>query len=131
VIGAAYLVYLGIKLFRAGGSLNAEPRTAAASGLRMLTHAWLVTTLNPKGLLFFVAFLPQFVDANASILSQVLILESTFVVLAFANTLTYAALAGRARHWVKDERIIKSVNQAGGAMLVSAGIATAAIRSSN
>jgi threonine/homoserine/homoserine lactone efflux protein len=130
-IGAAYLVYLGIKLFRSGGSLDAEPRTAAASGLRMLTHAWFVTTSNPKGLLFFVAFLPQFIDANASILSQVLILESTFVVLAFANTLTYAALASRARHWVKDERIIKSVNQAGGAILVSAGIATAAVWSSN
>jgi threonine/homoserine/homoserine lactone efflux protein len=43
---------------------------AAASGLRMLAQAWLVTTLNLKGLLFFVTFFPQFVDANATILSR-------------------------------------------------------------
>jgi len=127
-IGAAYLVYLGIRLFRTGGVPNAEPRTAAASGLRMLTHAWLVTTLNPKGLLFFVAFFPQFVGPSVSILPQVIILKSTFAVLAFANALTYAMLASRARRWVQDERIIKSVNQGGGAMLVSAGVATAAIQ---
>jgi threonine/homoserine/homoserine lactone efflux protein len=48
-IGAAYLVFLGIKLFRAGATLSAEPHTAAASGLRLLVHAWLVTSLNPKG----------------------------------------------------------------------------------
>src|ERR1044072_519028 len=47
-LGAAYLVYLGIKLFRAGGALKAQPRRGAASALRMLGHAWLVTALNPK-----------------------------------------------------------------------------------
>jgi threonine/homoserine/homoserine lactone efflux protein len=61
-IGAAYLVYLGIKLFRAGGALRAEPKTDASSALRMAAHAWLVTSLNPKSVLFFVAFFPQFID---------------------------------------------------------------------
>src|ERR1041385_1238057 len=64
-IGAAYLVWLGVKLWRAGGSLNAEPRTDAASALRMLGHAWFVTALNPKSITFFVAFLPQFLDPQA------------------------------------------------------------------
>jgi threonine/homoserine/homoserine lactone efflux protein len=63
--GAAYLVYLGIKLFRAGGTLEAEPRSASAPGLKMLAHAWLVTSLNPKGILFFVAFFPHFVNPSA------------------------------------------------------------------
>ena len=67
-IGAAYLIYLGIKLFRAGGALNAEPRTDAASAVKMMAHAWLVTALNPKSITFFVAFLPQFLDRHADFL---------------------------------------------------------------
>ena len=61
-IGAAYLVYLGVKLFRAGGALDAEPRTDAVSAAKMMAHAWLVTALNPKSITFFVAFLPQFLN---------------------------------------------------------------------
>src|SRR3569833_2466496 len=52
--GAAYLVWLGVKLWRAGGTLDAQPRTDAAPVWRMLGHAWLVTALNPKSLTFFV-----------------------------------------------------------------------------
>ncbi len=69
-VGAAYLIYLGVKLFRAGGSLNAEPRKDATSALKMLGHAWLVTALNPKGITFFVAFLPQFLDPKADFWTQ-------------------------------------------------------------
>src|SRR5258707_6810197 len=47
-IGAAYLVWLGVKLWRAGDKLDAAPRTDAVSAARMLGHAWLVTALNPK-----------------------------------------------------------------------------------
>ncbi len=61
-IGAGYLIWLGIGLWRAGGTLQAEVRTEATAARRMLAHAWLVTTLNPKSIIFFVAFLPQFLD---------------------------------------------------------------------
>jgi threonine/homoserine/homoserine lactone efflux protein len=127
--GAAYLVYLGFKLFRAGGSLDAEPRADAAPGLRMLAHAWLVTSLNPKGILFFVAFFPQFIDPEADVLPQVLLLQATFLAIAFGSAMTYATLASRARRFVKNERVIRTVNRAGGAMLIGAGVATVAIRS--
>lgn len=63
-IGAAYLIWLGIKLWRAGGALDAQPRTDAASSVKMLGHAWIVTALNPKSITFFVAFLPQFLDPS-------------------------------------------------------------------
>ena len=69
-IGAAYLIYLGIKLFRAGGALKAEPRTDAVSAAKMMAHAWLVTALNPKSITFFVAFLPQFLDRHADFWTQ-------------------------------------------------------------
>src|SRR5690606_18436953 len=59
-VGAAYLVYLGTRLFRDGGRLEAESRGGRSPTWRMLLHAWLVTALNPKSITFFVAFLPQF-----------------------------------------------------------------------
>lgn len=127
-VGAAYLIWLGIKLFRAGGSLNAEPRTDATSALKMLGHAWLVTALNPKGITFFVTFLPQFLDAKADFWTQMLIFEATFITLAFANALGYALIASRARSLVSDERAIGLFNKAGGTLLIGAGVATVVVR---
>lgn len=130
-IGAAYLIYLGIRLFRAGGQLKAEPRTGSASALKMAGHAWLVTALNPKGLTFFIAFLPQFIDRHADFLTQMAIFEATFLALAFANAFGYALAASRARSMVGNERTIRIFNRTGGTLLVGAGIATVAIRSGN
>jgi threonine/homoserine/homoserine lactone efflux protein len=89
----------------------------------------LVTALNRKSLTFFVAFLPQFIDHGADFLSQMLVLESTFLVLAFTNVFGYAFAASRARNAVSNPRTIRIFNRAGGTLLVGAGIATAAIRS--
>lgn len=130
-VGAAYLIYLGIKLFRAGGSLDAAPRKDATSALKMLGHAWLVTALNPKGITFFVAFLPQFLDPKADFWTQMLIFEATFVTLAFANALGYALIASRARSLVGNPRAISAFNKVGGSLLIGAGIATATMRSAS
>ncbi|RUM97387.1 LysE family translocator [Pseudaminobacter arsenicus] len=128
-VGAAYLIYLGIKLFRAGGTLNAEPRSDAVSAAKMLGHAWLVTALNPKSITFFVAFLPQFLDRNAGFLTQMVIFEATFLALAFANAFGYALVAARARNLVRNPKAIGIFNKAGGSLLIGAGIATMAARS--
>lgn len=129
--GAAYLVYLGIKLFRAGGSLKAEPRTTQSSAIKMAAHAWLVTALNPKSLTFFIAFLPQFLDRHADFWTQMAIFETTFLALAFTNAFGYALAASRARSMVGNRRTVRIFNRAGGTLLVGAGIATVAIRSGN
>lgn len=126
--GAAYLIWLGVKLFRAGGALHAEARTEATSPARMLAHAWLVTALNPKSITFFVAFLPQFLDPKADFLTQMLIFEATFLALAFANAFGYALIASRARNIFRSERAIRAFNRTGGTLLIGAGIATAASR---
>ncbi|MBP2237769.1 threonine/homoserine/homoserine lactone efflux protein [Sinorhizobium kostiense] len=130
-IGAAYLIYLGIRLFRASGALDAKPRTDAASAAKMTTHAWLVTALNPKSITFFVAFLPQFLDRSADFLTQMLVFETTFLTLAFANALGYALVASRARNVVRNPRAIGIFNKAGGMLLVGAGVATVALKSGN
>ncbi len=123
-VGAAYLVYLGIKLWRAGGTLDAAPRTDAVSAAKMLGHAWLVTALNPKSITFFVAFLPAFLDPKADFLMQMLVFETTFLVLAFANAFGYALVASRARRLASNPRAIGIVNKVGGGLLVGAGVAT-------
>jgi len=128
-IGAAYLVWLGVKLWRAGGSLDAQPRTDTVSALRMLGHAWLVTTLNPKSIIFFVAFLPQFLNPQADFFTQMLVFEATFLALAFANAFGYALAASKARSFVANRRAISMVNKVGGGLLISAGIATVSLGS--
>ncbi len=128
-LGAGYLIYLGIKLFRSGGALSAEPRRSAASSAKMVAHAWLVTALNPKSITFFVAFLPQFISRDADFLTQMLVFEVTFLVLAFANAFGYALVAARARDLVKNPKAITIFNRTGGTLLVGAGIATVAVRS--
>ena len=130
-VGAAYLVYLGIKLFRAGGTLDAAPRTDPASAAKLFGHAWLVTALNPKSITFFVAFLPQFLDRHGDFWLQMAIFEATFLTFAFANALGYAFVASRARSLVRSPRAIRLFNRTGGTLLVGAGVATVALRSGN
>jgi threonine/homoserine/homoserine lactone efflux protein len=130
-IGAAYLIYLGVKLFRAGGALRADPRTGAVSAAKMVGHAWLVTALNPKSITFFVAFLPQFLNRDADFFTQMLIFEATFLILAFVNAFGYALVAARARSLVRNPRAIGIFNRTGGSLLIGAGIATVAMRSGN
>jgi threonine/homoserine/homoserine lactone efflux protein len=126
--GALYLIWLGIKLWRAGGALDARARTDATPALRMLGHAWLVTTLNPKSIVFFVAFLPQFLDPARDFWTQMAIFEATFVTLAFANAFGYALLGARARRLAASPRALRLVNRAGGTALIAAGAAAVTVR---
>jgi threonine/homoserine/homoserine lactone efflux protein len=127
--GATCLVWLGIKLWRAGGTLDAKPITDVTRPGRMVTHAWLITALNPKSITFFVAFLPQFPDHSAPFRTQMLIFETTFLILAFGNALGYGLIASRARRMVRSPRVVCTVNRVGGTLLIGAGAATAAARS--
>ncbi|PZQ97843.1 MAG: lysine transporter LysE [Cereibacter sphaeroides] len=130
LVGAAYLIWLGWKLWRAGGTLNAAPITERAPMARMIAHAWVVTALNPKSITFFVAFLPQFLDRHGDFWTQMLIFEATFLTLAFANAFGYGLIASRARRLVHNEGVIRAFNRVGGTLLMGAGVATAAVRSS-
>jgi threonine/homoserine/homoserine lactone efflux protein len=129
-LGAAYLIWLGISLWRAGGRPTANPSRESAPWGRMLGRAWIVTALNPKSITFFIAFLPQFIDPNADWWTQMLIFETTFVCLAFANALGYAAMASRARGFMRSERALSVCHRIGGTLLIGAGLATATVRSS-
>lgn len=122
-VGGLYLLYLGIKLLRAGIS-PAELAAPAAPGSRwkLFAHTWLVTALNPKGIVFFVAFLPQFITPGAGLTQQLWVLAITFVSLATLNATLYAVFAGSARRLLASPRAQRRFNIAGGALLTAAGV---------
>lgn len=127
-IGASYLIWLGIKLWRSAGKLNAAPRTEKVSPARMLGHAWLVTALNPKSITFFVAFLPQFLNPASNFVTQMTVFETTFLALAFANAMAYAFIVSRVQRFSQSPKVTSAVNKTGGVLLIGAGLAAAASR---
>jgi threonine/homoserine/homoserine lactone efflux protein len=120
--GAAYLVYLGVKLWRAPVAPGASP---PVTGRRALREAYVVTALNPKGIVFFVAFVPQFLDPARPFLPQAAILVASFVTLAALNAGAYALLASRLSGAVRRPGVRRALNRAGGGMLMAAGVAVA------
>ena len=122
-VGGLYLLYLGIKLLRAGIS-STELATPAVPGSRwkLFANTYLVTALNPKGIVFFVAFLPQFINSSAAVTQQLWVLAVTFVVMATLNATLYAVFAGSARKVLSSPRAQRRFKLAGGSLLSVAGV---------
>jgi len=130
--GAAYLVWLGLRLWRAPVAVGADGMVASSPTetrpWRIFGHAWLVAALNPKGIVFFVAFLPQFIDHGRPLVSQMMVLEATFLALAVANVTAYGLLATRARRLIRRPSVQRAVNRAGGTLMIGAGLMAAGWR---
>jgi threonine/homoserine/homoserine lactone efflux protein len=127
-IGGAYLVYLGVRLWRAPIEAGQVDDTPKASPLRMFGHSYAVTALNPKSIIFFVAFVPQFLDTSRPLLMQIITLETTFVVLATLNASLFALLAAAARERLRHAGVRRVINRTGGTLLIGAGILAAGWR---
>lgn len=121
--GGLYLLYLGFKLLRAGVSA-AEMVAPAVPQARwkLFANTYLVTALNPKGIVFFVAFLPQFIRADAPVAPQLWVLAATFVALATLNATLYALFAASARRLLASPRAQRRFHLAGGTLLSAAGV---------
>lgn len=123
-IGGGYLLYLGIRMLRtgaAGGQVHAVSGRLV-SRWRLFANTWLVTALNPKGIVFFVAFLPQFIQAGADTAPQLWLLGLTFVTLAAVNASLYALFAGAASRWLASPKARRGFHLAGGSLLSAAGV---------
>lgn len=119
--GAAYLVWLGIKLVQnpVEGVKVDEPPPPPRGGFFL--QGLLVLLSNPKVLVFFGAFIPQFVDMDRDHFPQVALLGATFMVTAAATDAVYALLAGRARLLFSAERT-RLVSRISGAFMIGGGI---------
>ena len=127
-LGAAYLVWLGIQLWRAPPMEITPTAEKRASARNAILQTFVVTLLNPKGILFFAAFLPQFIDPAKPLWPQVLVLMLTFDLLAATIQGVYIFAVGRARNRIASPQVLKNMNRVGGAMLVGAGLFTASLK---
>jgi threonine/homoserine/homoserine lactone efflux protein len=126
-LGAAYLIYLGVKKLRGEESLEPLEKTSRTKLSRIFGQGIIVNILNPKTALFFFAFLPQFVDASRrNVAMQILFLGTLFAVMGMASDSLWALFAGTVAHrlsgntrWMRTQRYVS------GGMLISLGVATA------
>lgn len=131
--GAAYLIWLGLKKIctrPAAASIDAPPKARGYG--RMFRDGFIVNLLNPKTALFFMAFLPQFVDVGRGhVAAQVAFLGLVFTLLGLASDACYALAASAAGQWLRRSRgYLHFERYVGGAMLIGLGI-TAALAGNN
>nr|MEA2797714.1 hypothetical protein [Phenylobacterium sp.] len=125
--GALYLIGLGVlAIARSRGGIDAlSPPTPISPRAAFLSNV-AVGTFHPKTIVFFVAFAPQFIRADASYPLQAGILIATFAGVVGATDTAYALAAARASHLLRSPRAALWSRRAGGGVLIAAGVATAA-----
>jgi homoserine/homoserine lactone efflux protein len=126
-VGAAYLVFIGIQTFRARPAELGKVAVRERSVRATIGRGMFVSLTNPKVLLFFGAFFPQFVSPRGNLWLQLAVLSVTFLVVVAALDCIWAVLAGRARVWIA--RRGRLLNRVSGGMLIGAGAGLALVRS--
>lgn len=124
-IGAAYLVYLGVRLWKAP-PCRFEPATTEPAGLgRRFLEGISLQLTNPKAIFFFLSVFPQFIDRSREFAGQFALLVLTYSMLVVVIHCGYALTAQRAKRWLTSERGGRAVNRAGGAAFIFFGAALA------
>jgi homoserine/homoserine lactone efflux protein len=129
VVGALYLIWLGVGQWRSKAVASGVPTAAVATaghaahpafGRRVLT-GFLTNATNPKGIIFMVAVLPQFISQDAPVLPQLAILGATMVTIDTTVMHGYALLASSMQRWFRDPRAVRTQNRFFGGVLVVVG----------
>lgn len=127
--GAAWLIWLGIGMLKSTGGQSELPAVSAKKSARdAFFHTAAVTVFNPKSILFFVAFVPQFINREAALGPQFTVLIATFVGLGALNVLLYALLADRLRVRMLKPSGVTWLSRIGGSALIAMGFAAALSR---
>ncbi len=125
-LGVMYLIYLGIaQLLSLVQKADDKP---LVTGRATFSRGFIVSLTNPKTILFFGAFLPQFVSPNGVYINQIIVLSITFLILATLLDSLYAILAGRIRGALQGKRVQKCQKALGGIFYLGAGAWLAAMR---
>jgi homoserine/homoserine lactone efflux protein len=126
--GVAYLVYLGIVTWRAPARGFEDRPDDAHTAWDVFLRGFLVNITNPKGIIFFAAILPQFIDVARAQLPQYAILAATTFAVDLVTMMGYTALAARVLRVMRDPKSIRWVNRGLGGLFVAAGVALAGFR---
>jgi threonine/homoserine/homoserine lactone efflux protein len=129
LVGAAYLVWIGIKTIREAGAPLVTGNTDAAGSARAFRDGIVIEVLNPKTAAFFLAFIPQFISPDGDVLLQFAALGFVVVFLNTAVDVVVAFVAGRARETlVSRPALITRVRQGSGALMCGLGVLLAVAR---
>lgn len=122
IVGAAYLVYLGWKMWTAPISLEGKGRELSRSGMAAsFIQGFLISASNPKVILFYVAFLPTFMDLTVLSGADIVLASVLTLVGLMIGLMAIAVFASRARHWFRSERAMKRLNRGAGSIMAGAG----------
>lgn len=127
-IGVVYLMILGIQLWRAPVDSEKVSRKTERSSRKIVFQAFTVNVLHPKGLAFYAAFLPQFIDPSSPALRQMLVLAAVFMTVATSVLLGYAFAASRFSSLFVRPKAKRAFNRTGALCLFAAGTYTAFLR---
>lgn len=127
LVAAAYLFYIGIKAWTT--KINDEKcKTMSTKKGKIFKDAFLVTAFNPKGIIFFSAFFPLFIDPKKEIAPQMTIIAISFLLVSVASTTLYSTFSGYLGSKAKSPKFQSTFNKATGTMLMGAGAVTASVQ---
>jgi len=128
VIGAVYLIYLGIRQWREAVHGLEDMKADKRPGREVMLHGFVVAITNPKTILFYAAFFPQFINLSQPTGPQLLVMSLTFLCIAITIDSSYAFLAGRLRPWLQGGNRGRMRNRITGTLLIGTGLALAFAR---
>ena len=121
-LGAAYLIWLGIKMWLSASEFtDLDKKTRINAWREIFSSAYITTALNPKSIVFFLAFLPQFLNPESDLMVQIIVLGTTFWVLAVINAMGYAWMACKLSESLQTPLVKRRLNRVGGSLLLGAG----------
>ncbi|MEH6469865.1 MAG: LysE family translocator [Halopseudomonas sp.] len=122
IIGAIYLCYLGWKMWTAPLDLDSmDQRDNRAGQLMSFTQGFLISASNPKVILFYIAFLPTFMDLGSLNKGDIAIACGLTLVGLMLGLMLIAHFAAKARHWLRSEVAVRRLNRSAGSIMVAAG----------
>lgn len=126
--GAAYLVFLGVRLWQTPALRDHLPPPLSRSLWLVFLHAYATTIFNPKSILFFVVFVPQFINERAPLPAQLGVMLATVLICGTLIDGGYSLFAARLRRSIRTHRAQRVVNRATGGLLIGEGVLAAVWR---
>jgi homoserine/homoserine lactone efflux protein len=128
-LGVAYLIFLGVQQWRSPVSaLSARRESGLVPRRTLVLRGWMMNAVNPKGTVFMLAVVPQFVNPQAALLPQYLVIAATLVFTDLVVMAGYTALAARLLTALKSEHHVRWLNRVFGGLFVAAGLLLAGFK---
>ncbi len=134
IIGACYLIYLGIKQFRSANSLNVDNLNSEKVKKKSSTHfyeSFFLAATNPKPIIFFIALFPQFLNLESSIVPQFFIMTGIFMFFSFCSLFAYGYLAKSAKVWFQNENRMMLFHRITGGIFIGLGLTLTQLKNSS